>query len=71
METPLEGTLDWYRQLAKTDPHIAALMGTIDKTREQMLMCMNRCLELSAAMDKIRSIATKPMLTHESSDDPA
>ena len=39
-ETPLAGTLDHYREMAKSNPDIAALVGMIDRLAGQLVKAL-------------------------------
>lgn len=54
-EPPLEGTLDYYRELAKTNPDIAALVGLIDRQGKQLV----RALEELGVQNSKRMAAAK------------
>jgi hypothetical protein len=56
MQTHLEGTLDWYRQKALTDPDIAALVGLIDRLQVQFTKALEAMVERQAKLMEIEKI---------------
>lgn len=44
-ETPLEGTLDWYREKGKTDPDIAALVAMVERTTKLLVTALEAVAE--------------------------
>ena len=42
--TPLEGTLDYYRQLAETNPDVAVLVAMIDRLTDELTSALTAAI---------------------------
>lgn len=47
-ETPIAGTLDYYRKMAESNPDIAALVEMLDRQRNQLVNALEALCELQA-----------------------
>lgn len=59
-EMPPVGSMEYYREMAKTNPDIAALVGMIDKQRNQLVKALEALSEQHA-----KRMAAVKMLTSE------
>ena len=59
-ETPLVGTLDYYRKLAETNPDIAALVGLIDRQGLQLVKALE-----ALALEHAKRMAAAKILTSD------
>jgi hypothetical protein len=53
-EKPLDGTLDWYREKAKSDPHIAILVKMIDRQNALLVSSLDVIVALGSEIRQLR-----------------